>query len=344
MRNEQDEEERQAIWNVHGTIRGNEQREKTVFLGVHRDAWCLGAADAGSGTAIMLEVAELLGKLVRLGWRPRRTIQFASWDAEEYNLIGSTEWVEDNVDGVRRNGVAYVNLDTAVTGDRLRAAASPVFQRALMDVLDRTADPVRNQTLRALWDAAGSGIEGLGAGSDYVAFQDLAGTSSIDLSFDGPAGGFPYHSCYDSFEWMATYGDADFEYHAVLARVVALLVLALADSPVLPFDFEAYAAAVHGWVDQLGRDVEAARGQLDLTALRGAADDFSRDAHAFARWEGEWDDMSSHGNLENPVVAIRRQSHNSRMSNFETHLLDLEEGGGVGAFLFCWGLCDSSRG
>lgn len=29
-----------------------------------------------------------------LGWRPRRTILFASWDAEEFGLLGSTEWAE----------------------------------------------------------------------------------------------------------------------------------------------------------------------------------------------------------------------------------------------------------
>ncbi|KAI9821368.1 MAG: hypothetical protein M1832_003374 [Thelocarpon impressellum] len=327
--NEQDEEEKQPIWNVLGSISGNEQREKTVIVGNHRDAWCLGAADPGSGTAIMLEVVAVFGELVRLGWRPRRSIQFASWDGEEYNLIGSTEWVEDNIEGVRRNGVAYINLDTAVTGDSLRAAASPLFQRALMDVLDRTVDPVKNQSLRALWEDSHSTLEGLGAGSDYVAFQDIAGTSSIDLGFTGPARGFPYHSCYDNFEWMKAFGDPNFEYHTILAKVLALLILKVADSAVLPFDFEMYAWSVHNYVARLQHDATEAEAELDLAPLREAADDFSRDARAFQRWEGEWNDISAGGSLEDNVLAIRRLSHNSRMSNFETHLLDLEEDGGI---------------
>ena len=335
LMNEQDEEDKQPIWNVLGSIVGTEQSAKTIIVGNHRDAWCLGAADPGSGTAIMLEVVAVFGELIQLGWRPRRTIQFASWDGEEYNLIGSTEWVEDNMDGLRRNGVAYVNLDTAVTGSRFRAAASPIFQKVLLDVLDRTSDPFRNETLRAIWEETDSRLQGLGAGSDYVAFQDMAGTSSIDFGFDGP--GFPYHSCYDNFEWMKTFGDPGFDYHKVLAQVMALFILELSDRPVLPYDFVAYASALQGYVTSLQQDVtnELASsgrnsGDVDLTPLQEAADAFSKDAASFQVWVGEWQQMidESRG-LENNVLAIHRMSHNSRMSNFETHLLDLEDGGGV---------------
>ena len=103
LMNLQDEEEKQPIWNVMGRIRGVEQPEKAIFVGNHRDAWCFGGADPGSGTAVLLEVARIFGELVTRGWRPLRSIVFASWDGEEYNLIGSTEYVEDNIDEIRQN-------------------------------------------------------------------------------------------------------------------------------------------------------------------------------------------------------------------------------------------------
>jgi acetylornithine deacetylase/succinyl-diaminopimelate desuccinylase-like protein len=164
--NDQDEVEKQPIWNVMAKIRGVEQREKSIIIGNHRDAWVYGATDPGSGTAVMLEVARVFGDLVRKGWRPLRTIEFASWDGEEYNLIGSTEYVEGNIDRLRRDAFAYLNVDVAVAGQEFRAAGSPVFRKALLRVLDRTSDLTRNATLRELWDRRGGELEGLGAGSD----------------------------------------------------------------------------------------------------------------------------------------------------------------------------------
>lgn len=168
--------------------------------------------------------------------------RFASWDGEEYNLIGSTEYVEDNMARLRKDGFAYLNVDVGVSGQTFRAAASPVFQKSLMRVLDRTSDPIVNESLRHLWDAGNKKLEGLGAGSDYVAFQDMAGTSSLDIGFEGPP--FPYHSAYENFEWMDRFGDPGFKYHNVLAQVLALLILELAERPVLPFDMPAYASGM----------------------------------------------------------------------------------------------------
>lgn len=254
LRNEQDEEERQPIWNVMGQIKGAEQPEKKIIVGSHRDAWCFGATDSGSGTAIMLELVHIFTELGRLDWLPRRTIQFASWDGQASNLMGSTEWVEDNMDDLRRNAYAYLNVGGAVSGTKLRASASPVFKRALLRALDRTADPISNQTLRSKWDQSRSELEGVGAGGDYVAFQDLAGTSSIDISFGGE--GYPSHSCYDNFEWMAKYGDPGFGYHVVLAQVWALLILEIADQSVLPFDLETYADQIYGHMRDLDGDIK----------------------------------------------------------------------------------------
>src|ERR1700712_392647 len=163
----------------------------------------------------MLEVIAILGQLRAQGWRPLRSIVFASWDAEEYNMIGSTEFVEEHIDELRSDGIAYLNVDTGVVGPNFRASASPILQKAILRVLDRVSDPLQNKTLRKIWQEKGSHLEGLGSGSDYVAFQDLAGVSSIDIGFEGD--GYPYHSCYETYEWMEKFGDPGLLYHQALA-------------------------------------------------------------------------------------------------------------------------------
>ncbi|KAL9113183.1 MAG: hypothetical protein Q9187_007655 [Circinaria calcarea] len=335
LKNEQDEVEKQPIYNVIGKITGIEQPDKSIIVGNHRDAWCFGAVDPGSGTAVFLEVVRTFGELRKMGWQPLRTIEFASWDGEEYNLIGSTEHVEARIEDLRRDGFAYINVDVAVSGNDFAASASPLFEKALLRVLDRTSDPVANRTLRSIWDEKQKKLGGLGAGSDYVAFQDIAGTSSIDMGFDGPP--FPYHSCYDNFQWMSEHGDPGFQYHKLIGQVWALLILELADRPVLPFDLEAYANAIRGYVDDLEKYVVSKGGPpwknggmetvFNLRPLYIAADVFTESARLFHEWDHEWtQNIYRSGSFESNAMAIKRMSHNIKMANFETDLLDLKGG------------------
>ena len=246
LRNELDEVDRNPIYNVLGRIPGIEQPEKSIIVGNHRDAWCFGAADPNGGTAVLLEVIRIFGELRSIGWKPLRSIVFASWDGEEYNIIGSTEHVEARIDDVRRDAFAYLNIDVAVVGTNFSASSSPILNTALLHVLERVPDRMRNKSMRAILAENGFQFGGLDAGSDHAPFQMLAGCSSLDISFSGPP--YPYHSCYDSFEWMDRFGDPGFEYHRTIAIIWALLIIDLADREVLPFDLEAYADAVHGYV------------------------------------------------------------------------------------------------
>ena len=327
LQNEQDEVERAPIYNVLGKITGIEQPEKSIIVGNHRDAWCFGAADPGSGTAVLLEVVRLFGELQKRGWKPLRTIEFASWDAEEPNLIGSTEHVEARMDDLRRNGVAYLNVDVAVTGNEFQASASPVLESALLRVLERVADPVTNKTLRAMWAEKDNVVKGLGAGSDYVAFQDMAGTSSLDMGFTGAP--FPYHSCYDNFDWMDKFGDPGFQYHKTLALIWVFVILELADRELLTFDFTVYADAVKGYVNNLegyAKENGADKEGLDLAALHKAGEDFIENARQFHLWDDMWMNDFGEGGFESNVMMIKRISHNTRKMNFETNLLDINGG------------------
>ncbi|SZE99335.1 unnamed protein product [Blumeria hordei] len=332
--NDQDEVEQQPIWNVLGRINGVEQVEKSIIIGNHRDAWHYGAADPGSGTAIMMEIIRIFGDLYHRGWRPLRTIEFASWDGEQYNLLGSTEWVEDHVEKLRKDAFVYLNVGSAVSGSNFRASGSPVFKKSLMEVLKRTSDPLKNKTMIDLWEEAGGKLGDINGRSDYLPFQSMAGTSSFDMGFsDGP---YPQHSAYDNFEWLDTVGDPGFVYHKILAQIWALLILEYADKLVLPFDISAYSASLTQSVIDL--DTWAANKGINqdgntpwsIEPLREAVLQLAGDSRRFSRWEQEWNAVVyGGGGYETPRMAEHRKSYNNRMANFETHLLDLDEGGGI---------------
>ena len=328
LMNLQDEVNRESIYNVHGTIIGLEERDKKIIIGNHRDSWCLGSVDPGSGTAVFLEVVRVFGELLSYGWRPLRTIEFVSWDAEEYNLIGSTEYVEKEIEHLRSNAYAYLNVDVGVSGSNFRAAGSPVFERSVMQILGRLSDPTANKTLKDIWKEKDSKLDPLGAGSDYVAFQDIAGTSSIDFGFEGEA--YPYHSCYESYEWMEKFGDPGFQYHKLLAQFWGLLILDVSENPMLPFDLQAYARYITGWVKQLEEFAKSKKADVNLEAMFKAAEQLESDTLKFEAWNQVWHDaVWGSGGYESNVMAIQRVNHNLRMASFDTHLLDLEKDGGV---------------
>ncbi|KAJ5616105.1 hypothetical protein N7537_001219 [Penicillium hordei] len=328
LMNLQDEVERQPIYNIHGRITGMDERDKKIIVGNHRDSWCMGSVDPGSGTATFLEVVRAFGELLTYGWRPLRTIEFVSWDGEEYNLIGSTEHVEKEVDDLRANAFAYLNVDVGVAGPDFRVSASPVFERTVLQVLGRISDPYANATLKDIWDKKGSKITPLGAGSDYVAFQDIAGTSSIDFGFEGEP--YPYHSCYETYDWMVKFADPDFQYHKILAQFWGLLLLDLSENPMLPFDLEVYGNSIDGWVKDLDKFAKSKKAEVDMEPMFKAATEMKASAVTFQSWNKIWHDtVWGMGGYESNIMAVQRVNHNARMAAFDTNLLDLEEGGGI---------------
>lgn len=324
LKNDQDEVEKQPIWNVYGRIPGTEQGEKKVIIGNHRDSFAFGAADAHSGTAVMLEVARILGGLYARGtWQPLRTIEFMSWDGEQYNLIGSTEYVEQNDDDLRRDALAYINLNGAVTGGSFRAAGSPVFRNLVVQTLHRVSDPYFNTTLRELWDRRHGDIDDPLDGTDSVPFQDIAGTSSLDLYFDG--GPYPHRSSYDNFEWVVKNADPDFVYHTLLGQVLALLILELSDRPIMPFDMTAYADDLGRRVKELDLWVKKQQdgAKLSLNSLSEASNEVTMAVREFRKWERTWEKriVAAHG-WEPAGLGSERCEYNSRMARFESDLLD----------------------
>jgi N-acetylated-alpha-linked acidic dipeptidase len=251
------------LWNVIGVINGT-LPDEVIVIGNHRDAWIAGGAgDPNSGSAALNEVIRSFGVALSKGWKPLRTIVFASWDGEEYGLVGSTEWVEEYIPWLTHANVAYVNVDVATTGPKFGASASPLLNKVLYEVVDLVQSPnqtIPGQTVGDVWDGK---ISTMGSGSDFTAFQDFAGIPSIDFGFtatpeanDGAV--YHYHSNYDSYYWMNTYGDPGFHYHVTVAKLWALFTAKLAEAPVIPLNATDYAIALDGYISNLEHKLDAA--------------------------------------------------------------------------------------
>ncbi|GKV11804.1 hypothetical protein SLEP1_g23025 [Rubroshorea leprosula] len=233
----------ETIQNVIGVIEGAEEPDRFVILGNHRDAWTFGAVDPNSGTAALLEVAQRLGKLQKSGWKPRRTIIFCNWDAEEYGLIGSTEWIEENREILASRAIAYLNVDIAVQAAGFYASATPQLDELIKQATQLVQDPDNSsQTIYEQWIGSSNSpkIGRLGGGgSDYKAFVQHIGVPAADITFGK---GYPvYHSMYDDYVWMEKFGDPMFHRHVAVASVWGLIALRLADDKFLPFDYQSYA-------------------------------------------------------------------------------------------------------
>lgn len=231
------------MWNVIGIINGT-LPDEVVVLGNHRDAWIAGGAgDPNSGSAAMNEVVRSFGVALAKGWKPLRTIVLASWDGEEYGLLGSTEWVEEYIPWLSKAAIAYINVDVGTSGPSFKAAASPLLNKALYEATSLVQSPnqtVKGQTVRDVWNGY---IATMGSGSDFTAFQDFAGIPSVNLGFEPSSESaiYQYHSNYDSFDWMDRFGDNDWHYHIAITKVWALLAVYLVESPIIQFNATDYA-------------------------------------------------------------------------------------------------------
>ncbi|KAN0064179.1 Vacuolar protein sorting-associated protein 70 [Thecaphora frezii] len=249
------------IWNTYVVIPGLVDDEHVV-LGNHRDAWTFGAADPSSGTAAFHETIKGLGQLLERGWKPLRTIWLASWDAEEYGLVGSTEFGEDYTDWIRDNVVIYHNVDVAVSGSQLGARASPSLAGHISKAAAAVADPTKPDGSNFTLDASGL----LGSGSDFTVFLQHIGVASTDLGFSGHKDDpiYMYHSNYDSFYWMDKFGDPGFKRHEAAAKVVGVSTIRTAGSLFLPINVMAYSL-------QLEKQVEAIEELVNKSELKAGS-------------------------------------------------------------------------
>ncbi len=295
-----------TIYDVVATLKGSDYPDEWVLRGNHHDGWVHGAADPLSGQVALLEEARVLGELARQGWKPRRTLVYLSWDAEEPGLLGSTEWAEAHADELKRNAVLYINTDGNERGF-LGVAGSHDFEHFVNGVAASVTDPethasvgdrrrarIRTQALspsshdpavaaRLKEQAKAAAdpsmdfpIDALGSGSDYSAFLQHLGVPALDVAYggEGENDGI-YHSRYDTFEHYSRFEDPGFVYAAVLAKTVGRMVLRASGSDLPLQRASNFAATMSTYVTELkkladGRR-EAAEIQVKMLADRSFA-------------------------------------------------------------------------
>ena len=255
------------VYNVVATLRGSDLPDEWVVRGNHHDAWVNGAEDPISGMIAELEEARALGELVKQGWRPRRTIVYTAWDAEEPALLGSTEWAEHHGAELRQKAVLYLNTDSNGRG-YLYAGGSHSLERLVNQVSRVVDDPESGGTVWRRSQAAqiryGSPAErrearersdlriaALGSGSDFTPFLQHLGIATLNLGFGGEDGGGIYHSVYDTFSWFTRFSDTSFVYGKALAQVAGTIVMRVANADLLPHEFGALAETARGYVSEL---------------------------------------------------------------------------------------------
>ncbi|KAL6892076.1 hypothetical protein GGI43DRAFT_195312 [Trichoderma evansii] len=267
------------LHNVIGTIPGIISDE-IVILGNHRDAWGPGAGDPGSGSAALNEVVRSFGVALRHGWRPLRTIVFASFEGEEIGQVGSRAWITDHLKWLRASAVAYLNVVVAAAGSRFQAKASPLLYRAVLAATDIVPSPnqtVAGQSVQDVW----GGAIGSPSGGDAIPFQGSC-ISAVDFSFSPGIedGAFPYHTGFDTFEWMEKIGDPGWKYHITSARIWSIMAAYLTESAVLNVSVTDYASTLQKWIDELcSRNLCSS--EVDLTVMTTAAQRLTRVARRF---------------------------------------------------------------
>jgi N-acetylated-alpha-linked acidic dipeptidase len=271
------------IYDTFGTIRGSTFPDELVIIGAHRDGWGPGAADNVSGTISVMEAARSLAAMAKAGHGPRRTVIFATWDAEEWGLIGSTEFVEQDSLRLMSGAVAYLNQDVAAQGSSFGGSGSPSLRAMLRDVVGSIPDPSGGSVMDR-WRAGSNGavpaMGDPGGGSDFAGFYNHLGIPILEWGFGGRGG--VYHSQYDDGYWMAKFGDPGFKYHATAARVAAATILRIANADVLPYDYVEFARTMRQYVGPIDRTTTARGWTVSTQPIVAALDQMEAAAAKFA--------------------------------------------------------------
>jgi N-acetylated-alpha-linked acidic dipeptidase len=274
-----------TLYDVIATLHGAQEPDRWIVRGNHHDGWVFGATDPLAGQVALMAEAKAIGKLFKEGWRPRRTLIYASWDGEEPGLLGSTEWAEHHADELKAKAALYVNSDTNGRG-YVGVSGSHALQHFASEAARDVKDPETGASVLARavarqhiahYDAAAHGspsaeleLGALGSGSDFTPFLQHLGVNSLDVGFEGEADYGVYHSAYDSFDHFRRFVDPTFEYGVALAKVAGRLMLRAAQAQLLPAKESDFAASIAAYDDELHKLADGMRAKtLELSKLLG---------------------------------------------------------------------------
>ena len=270
--------------NVIAKLEGSTFPDQWVMRGNHHDAWAQGAHDPTSGIVSMLAEAKAVASAAT---RPKRTVVYAAWDAEEFGMMGSTEWVEHHLNELRQKLVVYINTDSLGRG-YVRIGGSPTLELFVREVLGDVPDPQSGVSLAArskarieavgspsqvsaMHRAGGLRLRTLGAGSDYVAFLQHLGVATASVSSGGETESGSYHTAYDTFTHFERFVDPGYEYGAAVAKLNSRMVLRLSNADLLPFDFTLLHYSIRDYVTEIVEYSDARREEQVRAIMRRRA-------------------------------------------------------------------------
>ncbi|HWA15704.1 MAG TPA: M20/M25/M40 family metallo-hydrolase [Gemmatimonadales bacterium] len=273
--NDAPEKRWKRVTNTFGIIKGTDYPDELVIVGGHRDAWGPGAQDNVSGTTSILEAARMVAQAAKKGFKPRRTIVFATWDAEEWGLLGSTEWVEWREKDLTANAVAYLNLDVSAGGTNFGSGGTGSLHPLMRELTRLVRQPYDSTSVYLAWrrgdglaDSQEVSLGDLGGGSDFAGFYNHLAIPSADFGFNGPGG--IYHSAYDSYDWMRRFGDPGYQGHVAAATIAALWLTRTANADLSLLDYREYANHLIATVKNVAESMKKAGRPLDLSPLSAA--------------------------------------------------------------------------
>jgi N-acetylated-alpha-linked acidic dipeptidase len=259
-----------TAYNPVAKLKGTVYPDEWIMRGNHHDGWAQGASDPLSGMVSLMEEARAIGELVKTGWRPKRTLVYAGWDAEEPALLGSTEWVEFHREEIQEKMIVYINTDGTGVGF-LGVGGSHSLEKFINEVTVDVMDPVQDVSLQERLRARLRVSENkdaeredlriypMGSGSDYTAFIHHAGVPALNLGFGGESSGGSYHSIFDSYDHYKRFNDGNYVYGTTLAKVNGRLVLRLSETDILPFRFVNMAENIGSFIESNKKLAEAVK-------------------------------------------------------------------------------------
>uniref|UniRef100_A0A671X6Y4 Transferrin receptor 1b n=1 Tax=Sparus aurata TaxID=8175 RepID=A0A671X6Y4_SPAAU len=255
------------IHNVFGVIKGFTDPDRYVVLGAQRDAWGKGYAKATVGTSVLLELARAVKEMVEKdGFRPKRSLVFASWSAGEYGSVGATEWLEGYMSSIDRSVITYISLDGVVMGrGSFMASASPL----LYSLLENTMKEVTTQTTTAQ-------LRPMSMDDPSYPFLAFSGIPAVSFHFISPNAYTYYGTNLDSMDHLNYQTNHHTsEMTAVAAQFAGQMALRLIHDRLLNLDVSRYSSVVTSAVGRSGQLKE-----VNSIWLMGARGSFQRAADA----------------------------------------------------------------
>ncbi|XP_054478579.1 transferrin receptor 1b [Anoplopoma fimbria] len=279
------------IHNVFGVIKGFTDPDRYVVLGAQRDSWGKGYAKATVGTSILMELAKAVKEMVEKdGFRPKRSLVFASWGAGEYGSIGATEWLEGYMSSIDKRVVTYISLDGVLMGrGSFIASASPLLYSLLQNTMKEVKSPLGSGSVLDMvgasnWEA--KILRPMSMDDPAYPFLAFSGIPSISFHFISPnVEAYTYYNTnldnMDHLDYQTSRQTS--EMAAVAAQFAGHMALRLVHDHLLRLDVSRYSSVLTSAVYRLFKRVNqlSQSGQLkevDPSWMNQARGSFQRAA------------------------------------------------------------------